>query len=150
MKKLIPVILILTLTVCCLAGCGDKKKDAKEEYPDAKVIVLNGDKATLDGKAVKEFDYTWHCDPSVSHSEVENAPAEYFTGTKPDTDDAVYIDQELYYYPLLDESGFKLENYDGEKEWVYRYTDGEHNDYIFATLPNLGNKLPTEMMFFGS
>ncbi|MDO4608812.1 MAG: carbohydrate-binding domain-containing protein, partial [Clostridia bacterium] len=49
--------------------------------------------------------------------------------------------------PLLDESGFKLQNYDGEKEWCYYYTDGKHDEYIFATLPSLGNKLPTDMMY---
>lgn len=37
-------------------------------------------------------------------------------------------------------------NYDGEREWAYYYTDGENSDYIFATLPDLGNSLPAQMM----
>lgn len=131
------------------AGCG--KKDEKElavpgGYEDAARIVLSDTSATLNGKEIEEFDYTWHCDPSVSHDEVKNAPAEYYTGTKPETDAAVYIDHELYYYPALDESSFQLLNYDGEMEWAYYYTDGEHDDYIFATLPHLGNTLPSQMM----
>lgn len=114
--------------------------------PDALTIRLSGGSATIDLEAVEEFDYTWHCDPSSTHSEVQNAPAEYYTGTKPETDAAVYIDHELYYYPELPESGFTQVNYDGEREWAYYYTDGENDKYIFATLPALGNSLPTQMM----
>ena len=114
--------------------------------PETHVIELNGHSALLDGDAVAEYDYTWHCDPSVSHDEVKNAPAEYHTGTQPDTDAAVYIDADLPYYPALPESGFTLVNYDGEQEYAYYYTDGEHDEYIFATLPRLGNALPADMM----
>lgn len=114
--------------------------------PDALVIRLSGDSAAIGSEAVEEFDYTWHCDPSTVHDEVKNAPAEYYTGTKPETDAAVYIDHELYYYPELPESGFKQINYDGEREWAYYYTDGENDEYIFSTLPSLGNSLPTQMM----
>lgn len=146
MKKIILSILISTLVISYLVGCGDKKIGIKKDYPDAQVINLNTNKATIEGTAIEEFDYTWHCDPSVSHDEVENAPAEYYTGTEPETDASVYIDHELYYYPLLDENNFKLQNYDGEKEWTYYYTDGVHNEYIFSTLPVLGNSLPTQMM----
>lgn len=146
MKKLWAITLILAVMTSCFVGCVAKKFDLKTDYPDAKIIKLDGDKATIDGAEAEKFDYTWHCDPSVAHDEVKNAPAEYYTGTKPETEAAAYIDSELYYYPLLDESKFKLQNYDGEREWTYYYTDGEHNDYIFATLPNLGNKLPTDMM----
>lgn len=146
MKKTLTPILILTLIVSCLAGCGKQKTNINEQYPEAKHIVLGGSDATIDGTPLEKFDYTWHCDPSVSHDDVKNAPAEYYTGTKGETDAAAYIDSDLKYYPKLDESGFKLKDYDGEKEWVYYYTDGEHDDYIFATLPNLANKLPTQMM----
>ncbi len=154
MKKLTAIILS-TLMILCFAGCGSEDKmditttsptNTEASYTDSVKISLDGDKATADGMAVEMFDYTWHCDPSVSHDEVKNAPAEYYTGTKPQTDAAVYIDNELYYFPLLDESGFKLQNYDGEREWTYHYTDGVNNDYIFATLPALGNSLPTQMM----
>lgn len=117
-----------------------------ELLSSATVISLSGDSASIDSTPVEEFDYTWHCDPSVAHDEVKNAPAEYYTGTKPETDAAAYIDHELYYYPELPEDGFRLVNYDGEREWAYYYTDGENNDYIFATLPNLGSSLPTQMM----
>ena len=114
--------------------------------PDVHYLSLSEHSATLDGEPVAEYDYTWHCDPSVSHDEVKNAPAEYHTGTAPDTDAAVYIDSDLPYYPMLPESGFTLVNYDGEQEYAYYYTDGEHDEYIFATLPCLGNALPTDMM----
>jgi len=121
-----------------------EETETPETY-EGTVIVLQGDKATMDGEAVAEYDYTWHCDPTVSHDEVSSAPAEYYTGTKPETDAAAYIDHELYYYPELPEEDFRLVNYDGENEWAYYYTDGEHEDYIFATLPNLGG-FPADMM----
>lgn len=146
MKKTLLLILTLTLIMSCFVGCGKEKTNIDEQYPEAKRIVLDGAKATIDGTAVEKFDYTWHCDPSVSHDEVKNAPAEYYTGTKGETDAAVYIDNDLKYYPKLDESGFKLQEYDGEKEWVYHYTDGEHNDFIFSTLPALTKSIPTQMM----
>ncbi len=117
-----------------------------ELLSSATVISLSGDSASIGSTAIEEFDYTWHCDPSVAHDEVKNAPAEYYTGTKPDTDAAAYIDHELYYFPELPAGEFRLVNYDGEREWAYYYTDGENNDFIFATLPNLGNSLPTQMM----
>ncbi len=146
MKKLLTLSLILCMTISCFTGCSRQSSDIKANYPDANIINLENSSAQLNGKDIEEFDYTWHCDPSTSHSEVKNAPAEYYTGTQPQTDASVYIDNDLKYYPSLDENGFKLQNYDGEKEWTYYYNDGEHNDYIFATLPNLGNKLPTQMM----
>lgn len=147
---------MITLCTCIiaalgLAACG-KTKDKKvsdvsnEKYQDAVEIKLNKDSAVIDGATAKEFDYTWNCDPGTVHEEVECAPAEYYTGTKPDTEDAVYVDHELYYYPLLDESGFKKIRYDGEEEWAYYYTDGTNNSYIFATLPNLGKNMPAHMM----
>ena len=148
MKKLIALLLSSVLALS-LAACGNTGTPAQPEestYENARTLVLDGDTATLDGAELEVFDYTWHCDPSAVHDEVDNAPAEYYTGTKPDTDAAAYIDHELYYFPALDESSFRLVNYDGENEWAYYYTDGENNDYIFATLPQLGNSLPTQMM----
>ncbi|MBR0416444.1 MAG: carbohydrate-binding domain-containing protein [Firmicutes bacterium] len=151
LKKLFALTLILALAVsfAACAGKADKNgdiSDIRSIYPDSRVILLNGDTATLDGKEIEESDYTWHVDPSVSHSDVKNAPAEYYTGTKPETGSAVYIDHELYYYPKLDQSGFTLVNYDGEREYAYYYTDGENGDYIFTTLPVLGNSFPSYMM----
>lgn len=113
---------------------------------DVHTLMLSGGEAMLDGKAVEEFDYTWHCDPGEIHDEVKGAPAEYYTGEKPDTDAAAYIDHELYYFPALPEDGFRRVDYDGETEWAYYYTDGENDDYIFATLPDLGRSLPVSMM----
>ena len=156
MKKLFKstVLVLLALTfILSLAACGadTAKENAasdKEETADseAKVIKLSADCASIDGEEIEQFDYTWHCDPSVSHDEVDNAPAEYYTGTKPETNAAVYIDNELYYFPQLAEGGFKAVDYDGETEWAYYYTDGKHDDFIFATLPKLGNEFPSQMM----
>ena len=113
---------------------------------EAHVILLDGHSALLDGAPVAEYDYTWHCDPTISHDEVKNAPAEFHTGNTPDTDAAVYIDSDLPYFPLLNEADFQLVNYDGEQEWACYYTDGEHDAFIFATLPRLGDGLPAQMM----
>lgn len=145
-KRIITVMLSAALLLTACACGSDSGVPKAEEYPYAVSLALANDSATIDGVTVEEFDYTWHCDPSVSHGEVDNAPAEYYTGTKPNTDAPVYIDHELYYFPELDADGFKLVNYDGEQEWAYYYTDGEHGDYIFATLPRLGASLPTQMM----
>ena len=146
-KKLFALALIFAFAVS-LAACTGKTdtSEIRGDYPGAKFITLSASGAKIDGVQVKEYDYTWHVDPSVAHDEVKNSPAEYYTGTKPDTDAAVYIDHELYYYPKLDESGFKLINYDGEREYAYYYTDGVNGEYIFATLPVLGNGIPAYMM----
>lgn len=146
LKTAIVIGMFSTLALS-VVGCGKNQSQAeKAKYPDATIIELNDDKASLDGEKIEEYDYTWNCDPSTVHDEIENVPAEYYTGTKPETEAAAYIDHELYYFPLLDESGFKKVRYDGEQEWAYYYNDGENNDYIFATLPNLGQKLPVQMM----
>lgn len=130
-------------------GCGDDK------YKDAHMVVLdsveNADgtythKATVDGVEVEEFDHTWHADPSEVHDEVKDSPAEYYTGTSPDTDAAVYIAHDIYYYPELDAERFSKVSYDGETEWVYYYTAEEYKDYIFSTLPLSGESVPEQMM----
>lgn len=133
------------LAAALLAGCSGADKPG-EEYADARRIVLAGHSATLDGAAVPEYDYVWHCDPTVSHGEVKNAPAEYHTGTAPSGDDAVFIDSDLPYYPSLPQADFAQVPYDGETEWAYYYRDGEHEDFIFATLPVLGRAFPAGMM----
>jgi len=87
------------------------------------------------------------CDNNSSQENTSSA--EYYTGTAPDSNKKFYIDQDLFYFPELESSGFKKVNYDGETEYAYYYTDGTNNDYIFATLPALsqGNEsLPTDMM----
>lgn len=148
-KKNITFLLILSLLLGssgCASDSATTADDIKSNYPDSRVIDLSSNSANIDGESVEEYDYTWHCDPSVNHDEVSNAPAEYYTGSLPDNLPDVYIDHELYYYPELDESGFTLINYDGEREYAYYYTDGVNDDYIFATLPSLNNSLPTDMM----
>lgn len=101
-------------------------------------IVLKDTEAELDGSIIEEFDYTWCIDPSKE--------SEWYEGTEPETDAAAYVATDIWYYPELNEDGFTQENYDGETEWVYRYTADGLTDYIFSTLPVLGNGLPTEMM----
>ena len=123
-------------------------------YPGAHVLTLESTEtadgfthaAALDGKALEEFDYVWHADPSETHDEVKNCPAEYYTGTAPETDAAAYVAHDVLYYPSLDESGFKKVNYDGDTEWAYYYTAPDYTDYIFATLPVQGNAVPAQMM----
>ena len=146
-KVCLPFALLLLISLCaCGTPAAQETEQLTEQYPDAKILCLKLDSATLDGAEIEEFDYTWHCDPGVSHDEVADAPAEYYTGTKPETGAAAYIDHELYYFPQLDEEDFQLVNYDGEREWAYYYRDGVHDDYIFATLPQLGNAFPSTMM----
>lgn len=151
LKKSGAFVLVIGLLIAFFS-CGKDETDSRRvgdgrtAFPDAEVIELDGENATWNGVTVETFDLTWHCDPSVSHDDVKNAPAEYWTGTTPGTEKAVYIDHALPYFPKLDEAGFRLVNYDGETEWAYSYTDGEHNDYLFGTLPKLGTSLPSQMM----
>lgn len=153
MKKLNAGISIV-LAVCMLLSMACFVSFADTTYPDAKVIdlksTLNSDgsythTATVDGVKVSEYDYVWHADPSTVHSDVKNSPAEYYTGTAPSGDEAVYIAHDIYYYPELPTSGFKKQNYDGEQEWCYYYTASGYTSYIFSTLPG-NSTLPTEMM----
>ena len=119
---------IILLTVCLSFGTlGTIVIDADDG--DVNRIVLYSSQsgenyensATLNGVAVPEYDYTWHADPGEAHDEVKNSPAEYYTGTKPSGDEAVYIAHDTVYYPEFDESKFQKVNYDGETEWVYMY-----------------------------
>ena len=148
-KRNIAWLLVLPFLIGSTA-CSSKQETtvdrSENEYPDCHVIDLSSVSATCDGNAISEYDYTWHCDPSTNHDEVGDAPAEYYTGSLPDELPDVYVDHELYYYPELDAAGFELVNYDGENEYAYYYQDGIHDDYIFATLPSLGNSIPTDMM----
>lgn len=148
-KRNLAWLLVLPFLIGSTA-CSSKQETtvdrSENEYPDCHVIDLSSVSATCDGNAISEYDYTWHCDPSTNHDEVGDAPAEYYTGSLPDELPDVYVDHELYYYPELDAAGFELVNYDGENEYAYYYQDGIHDDYIFATLPSLGNSIPTDMM----
>ena len=66
--------LLITAIILCPAAAVIADETVRQ-------IVLDTDKAYLDGEAVKEYDYTWHADPGTVHDEVKNAPAEYYTGT---------------------------------------------------------------------
>lgn len=123
-RRTTPALLLaaaMVLTTACNAQAAEKPKQ-----DEVKVIQLssteNGDgtwshSALLEGEAVREYDYTWHADPSQPQ------------------DEAVYIPHDIFYYPQLPQEAFKLINYDGEQEWVYYYTAEGYENYIFATLP---------------
>ena len=121
---------------------------AANSFANAEVrsLILQTGTATLDGEAVPEYDYAWHADPTVVHDEVKNAPAEYYTGTKPSGEDAVYIAHDLFYYPEVNTDGYKTVFYDDEWEWVYYYPVEEYSEYIWANLPIQGNEVPERMM----
>lgn len=148
MKRILAVSIILCLLFSAIP------RSSALIYDGAHTLVLSSVKtdsgyrhsATLDGSAVEEYDYTWHADPGEAHSDVKNAPAEYYTGTKPDTDAAAYIAHDIYYYPELPTDSFKKVQYDGEQEWAYYYTADGYTDYIFATLPVSGGSVPASMM----
>ena len=110
------------------------------------VIVFADGSVTLDGEAVKEYDYTWHSDPAGNYEEVKNAPGEYYTGEAPTGEEDVYIAHDIFYYPEIPESEFQKVKYDGETEWVTYYQDKAYSDYIYGTLPVLGKDLPAQMM----
>ena len=110
------------------------------------VIVFADGSVTMDGEAVKEYDYTWHSDPSGNYDEVKNAPGEYYTGEKPTGEESVYIAHDIFYYPEIPESEFQKVNYDGETEWVTYYQDAAYSHFIYGTLPVLGKDLPVQMM----
>ncbi len=150
--------LLLALTACTPQGpAPDPTGEPAADNGAVRVISLsssdNGDgtwshSATLDGEAVPEYDYTWNVDPSQAHEEVKNAPAEYYTGTKPTGEDVVYIAHDIYYYPELPQEDFKLVQYGDDREWAYYYTAEGYEDYIFATLPSgMGqSSFPSQMM----
>lgn len=132
----------LLISACLLVLCGcdttAQSSDSVVMQDNKNIIVLNNNTASFNGKEVPEYNYTWHIDT--------NNEDEYFTGTKPSEDDSVYIAHDIIYYPEILEDTFTLENYDGEEEWVTHYTSSNLSNYIFATLPKLGNELPSEMM----
>jgi len=133
------LFIICLLTVLCSAAAVLADEDVHS-------LLLASGSASLDGEAVPEYDYAWHADPSVVHDEVKNAPAEYYTGTKPSGEDAVYIAHDIFYYPEVNADGYKMVYYDGEPEWVYYYPVEEYSEYIWANLPVQGNELPVQMM----
>ncbi len=137
MKRKMCILMGVILVCSMLAGCG-APADQEEAAQDLHILQLSKDAATLDGVNLEEFDYTWHIDPSREE--------EWYEGTEPSTEAAAYIARDIIYYPELDKDGFTLQNYDGEREWVYHYTAEGLEDYLFSTLPSLGENLPEEMM----
>lgn len=142
MKKLLAVITCIAMAFslyACAAAPKETEAEPAGKYPNAKVIKLNDTSATIDGAAIKEFDYTRTISP--------DSKDDVFTGTEPNTDAAAYIAHDIIYYPELEKESFKAERYDGETEWVYHYTAEDLKDYIFATLPYWGDdKFPADMM----
>ncbi len=142
MKKLFAIILLAALVLTLTPAVSAEEA--------VHTIVLSGTadshSATLNGSAVPEYDYAWHADPTTAHEDVKNSPAEYYTGTEPSGEDAVYIAHDIIYYPLLDQSKFQQVSYDGESEWVYLYEAEGYENYIFSTLPVLRTGFPSQMM----
>lgn len=135
---LVTVVVVLSLTGCGRSAPVVNESDIYENYPEAHVLQLNGNTANIDGEALEEFDYSWRADPSLSEVKLE--------GTKPDENLGAYIAHDIIYYPEIPESEFVKENYDGEQEWVTRFTADGLQNYIFGTLPVLGSEFPSEMM----
>ena len=145
LNKLCALLLALTLVLGSMAvafAADEPAAGAAEVHR----IVLSSGTATLDGETVASYDYTWHADPGVVHNEVKNAPAEYYTGTAPSGEDAVYIATDICYFPEVPAENFVKARYDGEYEWLYPYPVEEYQGYIWATLPIRGDSVPAEMM----
>lgn len=139
MKKILLILIVLFI----MSGCNNNtdvlvsdENDIYNRYPNAKVIVLDDHKGTIDEKEIKEYDYTF----SLSKDNID----EIYEGDKPK--DSIYISHDIIYYPSIDEEEFSLVDYDGEKEWATYYTAEGYENYIFGLLPYLGEDIPTEMM----
>lgn len=148
MKKLLSVFMAASMLLCLLVFNASASSGTEHTIILSSVDNGNGsysNTAVYDGVSVTEYDYTWHADPSTKHTEVKNSPAEYYTGTEPG-DESVYIAHDIVYFPELPSSGFKKVQYDDDTEWAYYYTASDYTNFIFATLPVLGNTLPTSMM----
>ena len=150
--KLLTRISAFLLTLCILTGtCAHALAVTTS---DVHIIQLSSQQsgeqythsAVMDGKEIAQYDYTWHADPTAFHDEVKNSPAEYYTGTKPTGEDAVYIAHDIYYYPVQEQDNFQQVNYDGETEWVSFYQIPGYENYIFSTLPVLKTGFPSQMM----
>ena len=134
------MVLVMLLCTCAVDAV------AAEEPKADHVIVLSAvdnkdgtytNTATCDGVSVNEYNYVWHADPATA--------TDYYTGTEP-KGEAVYVAHDITYFPLLNTGGFTKVQYDDDREWAYYYTASGYTDFIFATLPVLGNSLPTGMM----
>lgn len=135
MKK----ILIFILCVLFLQGCSSNETidNTNINYSKVHTINMTNNKATMDDKEINEYDYSWHISPEKED--------EWYEGNAP-RDEDVYIAHDIIYYPLIDESSFSKETYDGEIEWVTKYTAQDLKNYIFGCLPVLGDEIPKQMM----
>ena len=145
MKKTISTVLVLVM-LFCVSACGNEditgaeelsRTDISSQYPNAKILKLDSNTASLGGSTLKEYNYTWAFDPSMSEPE--------YSGEEPDASEC-YVAHDIIYYPEIDEDKFVQQNYDGETEWVTHYTAEGLTDYLFSTLPVLGDELPKNMM----
>ena len=136
MKKIITILLALLLLASCTNNSSTQTQTTTQTDDVTNLIVLNGETASYEGKTIDEYDYSWHIDPSKEEP--------WYEGDEPGGD--IYIAHDIIYYPSLNEDGFTKEVYDDETEYVYHYTAEGLEDYIFSTLPVLGDDLPTEMM----
>lgn len=136
MKK----IFICLLVIFVLCGCMTKQNanSSQGKSNETNTIVLDGQIASINGNQIKEYDYVRTISP--------DSEDEIFNGDQPSEDEKIYIAHDIVYYPKINEDRFVKENYDGETEWVCHYTNEELKDYLFSTLPVLGNELPTQMM----
>ena len=146
MKKILPLILALLLLLLQLYPVSATEQVQTIQLDSQKTDTGYTHSATVDGLAVPEYDYTWHIDPTTDHGQVKNSPGEYFTGTAPTGEEAVYIAHDIIYYPMLEQSKFQQVRYDGETEWVYFYEAEGYENYIFSTLPALRTGFPSQMM----
>lgn len=138
MKKTVCPAALCLAAALLLAGCAvpQPQTTPAKALPQADhTLVLAGTAATLDGAAVPEYDYVWHCDVAGSYTEVKDCPAEYYTGTAPDAGQAVYVAHDIAYFPQIAAEKFTLVNYDGEREYAAYYEAEEYSDYIFGLLP---------------
>ena len=107
MKRMLAAAAAAALALS-LAGCGGSApavtgSDAHEKYPEAHILRLNGNTASLDGVPLEEFDYVWRAAPDL--------PEAQFTGTKPDETLGAYIAHDVIYYPEIPESAFTKEDF---------------------------------------
>lgn len=136
------------------------------DLSNARYLVLKADgSASLDGDPVAAYDdYVWHADPGAAHAVgdiadgeavaavVKNSPAEYYTGTVPSGEDAVYIARDIVYLPdTLNFNGTAKNDMDTELTCCYddeviadyiadileddSYSVTKATNFIFAALP---------------
>lgn len=133
--KVLSISLIMALAICGCARQNESINTDTDEEKDYKVITLNNTSAEVDGESIDEYNYIWSFNRETGKEEYE--------GDVPEGN--IYISHDVIYYPEIPEEDFSLEDYNGEREWVAHYT-GENSEYLYSTLPQLGESIPLEMM----